>query len=199
VVSADIIFVLAGGRLVEEGTHDELLAAGGLYHQLWIEQNGPVPPAPAVGPDVVRALAAVPLLADVPDDALAALGRLVSRELYEPGTEVGVPEGERRGLLVVLEGELELLGDGREPPVPAIRLGPGDFVGEMSLLREDDAVPTLRAATPVQVLTLGRADFLSVAGRHPELQHAVLRQLSRRTAALASAVSVSGLHESLVR
>src|SRR5690349_24047042 len=31
---ADVIFVLDKGRIVERGTHDELLAAGGLYSQL---------------------------------------------------------------------------------------------------------------------------------------------------------------------
>ena len=35
---------MAGGRLVEEGSHDDLLAADGLYRQLWIEQQGGPPP-----------------------------------------------------------------------------------------------------------------------------------------------------------
>jgi CRP-like cAMP-binding protein len=48
------------------------------------------------------------------------------------------------------------------------------------------------------LLSLARRDFLAIAVEHPELQRAVLRQLSRRTAALASAVSVSGEHDSLV-
>jgi ATP-binding cassette subfamily B protein len=36
--SADVIFGLEDGRLVEQGTHDELLAAGGLYARLYVEQ-----------------------------------------------------------------------------------------------------------------------------------------------------------------
>jgi ABC-type multidrug transport system fused ATPase/permease subunit len=31
---ADQILVLADGRIVERGTHEELLRAGGLYHEL---------------------------------------------------------------------------------------------------------------------------------------------------------------------
>ncbi|KQY55961.1 multidrug ABC transporter ATP-binding protein [Aeromicrobium sp. Root495] len=38
--SADVIFGLQDGRLVEHGTHDELLAAGGLYARLYVEQFG---------------------------------------------------------------------------------------------------------------------------------------------------------------
>ena len=37
VMHADKIVVLAGGRLMEEGTHYELLASEGAYHQLWQE------------------------------------------------------------------------------------------------------------------------------------------------------------------
>ncbi|TNM48208.1 ABC transporter ATP-binding protein [Nocardioides albidus] len=41
--SADVIFGLEDGRLVEQGTHDELLAEGGLYKRLYDEQFSRVP------------------------------------------------------------------------------------------------------------------------------------------------------------
>lgn len=40
IMSADVIFGLADGRLVEQGTHEELLAHGGLYARLYAEQFG---------------------------------------------------------------------------------------------------------------------------------------------------------------
>jgi ATP-binding cassette subfamily C protein len=33
--TADTVVVLDGGRVVEQGSHDELVAAGGRYAQLW--------------------------------------------------------------------------------------------------------------------------------------------------------------------
>lgn len=42
---ADRIHVLDGGRLVESGTHDELVALGGRYAALWAVQTGGRPPA----------------------------------------------------------------------------------------------------------------------------------------------------------
>lgn len=38
--NADVIFGLENGHLVEQGTHDELLALGGLYSRLYVEQFG---------------------------------------------------------------------------------------------------------------------------------------------------------------
>ena len=39
VVGADKILVLDGGRVVEQGTHQELAAAGGLYSRMWSDYN----------------------------------------------------------------------------------------------------------------------------------------------------------------
>ena len=38
IMNADVIFVIDRGRVVEHGTHYELLALGGLYAQLYDEQ-----------------------------------------------------------------------------------------------------------------------------------------------------------------
>jgi ATP-binding cassette subfamily B protein len=40
ILAADVIFAIDGGRLVEQGTHDELLRRGGLYARLYNEQFG---------------------------------------------------------------------------------------------------------------------------------------------------------------
>ena len=40
IMKMDRIVVLEGGKIVAEGTHDQLLAQGGLYHKLWSIQAG---------------------------------------------------------------------------------------------------------------------------------------------------------------
>lgn len=48
---ADHIIVLKNGKIVEEGTHDTLVKADGLYQKLWNNQNkarGVFPPTEAI-------------------------------------------------------------------------------------------------------------------------------------------------------
>ncbi|HUP27785.1 MAG TPA: ABC transporter ATP-binding protein [Chloroflexia bacterium] len=59
--AADLIFVLDMGELVEQGSHEELLAAGGLYRRLYEEQTGYVSRVqtypetyPAIEPQEIR-------------------------------------------------------------------------------------------------------------------------------------------------
>ena len=40
VIGADRVAVMKAGRIVETGTHAELIAAGGLYARLWARQTG---------------------------------------------------------------------------------------------------------------------------------------------------------------
>jgi ATP-binding cassette subfamily B protein/ATP-binding cassette subfamily B multidrug efflux pump len=40
IAALDRLVVVDGGRIIEEGTHTELIARGGLYAQLWKRQSG---------------------------------------------------------------------------------------------------------------------------------------------------------------
>ncbi|MGC4805960.1 ABC transporter ATP-binding protein [Micromonospora sp. DT233] len=68
---ADQILVLDQGRIVERGRHDELVAVGGLYAELYRTQfavaDSPAPYVDATGPET---LINVPMAGYVPDEAL---------------------------------------------------------------------------------------------------------------------------------
>lgn len=55
IANADVIFVLNNGRIIERGAHDELVAANGVYADLWRRQSGgDEPPMEALRPRVAE-------------------------------------------------------------------------------------------------------------------------------------------------
>ena len=40
IAAMDRLIILDGGRIVEQGSHDELLQKNGIYAQLWARQTG---------------------------------------------------------------------------------------------------------------------------------------------------------------
>ena len=48
IAALDRLIVLDEGRIIEDGSHDQLIKAGGLYAQLWARQSGGFITEPAV-------------------------------------------------------------------------------------------------------------------------------------------------------
>jgi aquaporin Z len=100
---------------------------------------------------------------------LVAAGETVMRE-GEPGTEAYLVE---RGTLDVRRGE----------NVALARLGPGDWVGEMSLLLDEPRSATVVAATDAQLRRVTKHDLGHVLAEDPKRTEELLRQLARRVKA----------------
>ena len=47
VIHCDVIFVISHGRVIEKGTHSQLIANKGLYNKLWSAQAGGVGISPS--------------------------------------------------------------------------------------------------------------------------------------------------------
>jgi CRP/FNR family cyclic AMP-dependent transcriptional regulator len=86
-------------------------------------------------------------------------------------------EGDQhREFIVIVDGKAEVT---RQHQNIAI-LGPGDFIGEMSLLDRKERVATVTALTPTTLLVMTGANFDMILRDHPSFARNVLTVVSRR-------------------
>ena len=117
----------------------------------------------------------VPLLVELSRRDLSALCDCFAERTYESG-EVVFREGEEgseffvieAGHCSVIKSSSPLKGHHKE----VAQLGPGHCFGERALLRRDPRMATVKAATPLKVMVLHRADFFE------QLSPSVLESLS---------------------
>ncbi|HEU5327577.1 MAG TPA: FAD-dependent oxidoreductase [Thermomicrobiales bacterium] len=74
--------------------------------------------------------------------------------------EVIVHQGEPGSrFYIVTEGEVEVVRETPDGETPLARLGPGQYFGEIALLRDTERTATVRAAVDTRVLSIARQDF----------------------------------------
>jgi CRP-like cAMP-binding protein len=96
------------------------------------------------------------------------LGRFTGHEV--PGGTIFLEqETTGPGLYVILQGRAEVLKFDAGAYVKVADLGPGDVVGEISLLHEQPISATVRTTTPATLLFLARELFLPLVEAVPDL------------------------------
>jgi hypothetical protein len=133
-------------------------------------------------PPTLGLMRGVPLLGLLPEPTLEALARATVRVEAAPG-DVVIREGDPGDLFYVIEsGEVEVTKDGRH----VATLGPGDFFGEIALLRDVPRTATVRALDELRLYAIEREEFLAaVTGHAPSLEAAHSVVTARLPAAAA--------------
>jgi ABC-type bacteriocin/lantibiotic exporter with double-glycine peptidase domain len=178
------IYVLDGGRLVESGTHDELVAAGGLYDNLWQRQSGfTLSDAGDHAEVTVERLKHVPVLADLEDELLDEIAVLFANENV-PADRVVVQQGDPGDrFYLVVRGRLSVKyhEPGATDETVAV-LQDGDHFGEIALLRSVPRVATVTTESPTLLLSLARKHFLDVLERAPDVRRSLEETVEGRLA-----------------
>lgn len=178
---ADLIFVIQAGRVVERGSHDQLLALGGLYAELWGKQDGLSLSGDGACARVSAArLGRIPLLAPLNEEQRAALSERFVSVRVSAGQPV-VREGEPGDLFYLLaRGRVTVSRRGPGGPVDLGTLAEGDEFGELALLRDAPRNATVTAATDCVLLGLPRKPFLELLQGSPEVRKRIMTAAAKR-------------------
>jgi ATP-binding cassette subfamily B protein len=174
---ADCIHVMEGGRLVESGTSQRLLASGGAYARLWRRQSGfEVNPQGDDGEVRPERLKEYALLSRLDPEALAQMAALFVSEIY-PAAQNVVFQGEIGDRFhLIARGRVEVLRQEAEgEPARVAVLGDGDYFGEIALLRRVPRMATVRTLVPTLLLSLKDRHFQVLLQRHPDVAESLRR------------------------
>ena len=169
VVDYDRIFVLVDGQLVEQGSHDELVASGATYARLWAEQTGGAIPARTDRP-LEEMIGAVPLFAELGATGIEDVVARITRSVIAQGDVV------REGadpLVFLLEGAAEVRAPGLGGAETVLaELGVGEAFGLGALLGSPRA-SELHALTDCRIGVLDEAAIRALAASYPSIAAAL--------------------------
>ncbi len=175
------ILVLDQGRLVEQGSHAELLAAEGLYARMWRKQQGV-----HVSDDLTEAeltpgwLGELPLFRDADPALLGLLAADFSLQRVSDGHDI-LCEGDTGDRFYVIGHGSVVVWRGEQPETGEIaRLHQGDAFGEAALLADLPRNASVRCLGDAVLLTLDRARFRHWLKRDPHWAQSIARLAAAR-------------------
>ena len=89
-------------------------------------------------------------------------------------------------LFVVIEGDLEVVAETPEGDHIVAGLGPGDFFGEIGLLRQVPRTATVRTVEPCHLYRIPGQEFLDIVSQGAVRSRVLTRAAQSRIAALYS-------------
>lgn len=117
--------------------------------------------APVVDADGLKS---VPLFESMPEDARRRFATWVTEATVSEGKHL-VDEGDYSyDLFIIVDGTAEVLQGGDR----VAALGPGDFFGEIGVLRGTQRAATVIATSPMRLLTLSHWDVDRLRKQAPE-------------------------------
>ena len=134
----------------------------------------------ALAPPGLELLRRVSLLGLLPEPTLERLARALI-PVKAPSGQVVIREGDHGDRFYVIEsGAVEVTKEGRH----VAHLGPGDYVGEIALLRDVPRTATVTATADSVLQALERGDFISAVTGQGEFREAADAAMTARLAML---------------
>ena len=120
----------------------------------------------------------VPFFSSMSEEDLAAVAQQTD-EISVAAGRVLAREGDLGEEFFVIEsGTAEVTRGG----APVAKLGPGDFFGEIALIREERRTATVTATSPMVLIVMTGSSFRSLDISIPEVRETVSKALAERRA-----------------
>jgi len=128
----------------------------------------------------IRILGNIPFFASLSDQDREGLSKLLRRVTLEKQQVLFRQGDEGTALYIILDGQIRISVSRRTETVTLAILGPGEFLGEMSLLDGQPHSADATAIGDVWLYCLHRDDFLAFLQHNYTAVHAILYSLSLR-------------------
>jgi NTE family protein len=126
----------------------------------------------------------VPLLASLPDEALARIERAARTQAYSPGDVILAEREQREDIFIIRSGEASVRSrDASGAERTLANLQPGDCFGELSMISGEPATASVQAISPTEVWAISHADFMAIARDTPQLSQNLAGLLAARIVA----------------
>jgi voltage-gated potassium channel len=127
-------------------------------------------------------VARVPLFAALDAGSISQIMKIMRTRMAPAGAVIAARGDEAEGMYFIADGEIEIRLRRR-----VLTLGPGDFFGEVSLLKKVQRVGTIYAVKRCHLMMIDAADFEVLLHRDPDLRDQITAVAEERLADWAGA------------
>ncbi len=118
---------------------------------------------------------------NLPDDVTESLAEKVDQHLLEKGQALINIGDKSDSVFIIKDGWVKIvIPEGKEGEIILNHLGPGEFVGELSLIDQKPRSASVIALSKLEALELSRKDFLDVLNGFPMMGLFVISNISSR-------------------
>ncbi len=120
----------------------------------------------------------VPMFSELPPVELKQVAAVAWENFYTEGDVIARQGETGDAMFIIVDGKVRVYAEGTHEEL-ALR-GPGEYVGEMSIISQEPRMASLSAAGDVRMLCIGQKEFEGIIRERPETSLAVMRELIER-------------------